>query len=1530
MTQRWLRRLGFALLVAAVVIVGGALALSAAVRAWGPEFTRERVEAALSDALDQPVRVGEVRLRPWRGRLSLSEVVSDGGPDGVALRIPLVNVDAALESLWRRRLVLSITLSDLDVRVARRFDGPGRAAPFPLPDGFAVGPLRVVIGSLRIIRGHALVLEPGRQLGLELRVADAYARPIGGDLDVSLQVQELAIERGGFSVDVDTVGLDARLSADAIQLRRLSWRWRRETVHLQGAVRAPWADAAELAVRVTGAVPFGARDGAGGVARVTAEVTGPLTSPRVKGRVSVTALRTGKMDASLSASVAPDGVARVAMDLREVTLPGSLGGLGPGVGALEATIDRGQVELRRGHVAWRAATLDAAGRIDTAGPLAVTARLAADLRDAGRAMGAGDLGGRASLSAEISGTFSAPELTGRTVVTGLTVGGQSVDPAEASFRFTAASDGAHRWDGTIHAARIGWRPAPIDELLARLTVDGTRLEVVNARARVAMVPVEAASVWEWAGSGRARATLGPATLGTLSLVPATIGLGGTARGQLDATIRQGVLDTIGAIQLERVSVTGLGLGDGTLGVRTRGRALQAELAFPSRALRVEASGPLRPGSTIAAQIALDALALRPLLADLRSPAADHVDGRVSARGELTIPFDDPARARGLLRVQPEGLRLLGEPWTSRGPITIAWQGDRARVDQLRLDGPAGTLTASGALGGPEAETFVVALDNARLPGALTRLGRGAARAEIRLVRSGLEVARLDARWPGLVASATGHVRDGTVALDATADGDLARLPLDGLDGKASLSLRVRGAVDAPQATGRLHAPRVQASGVVLTDVGIPLRFSPNVLSVEDGHALLGTKRISLTGRAAWSGPDTPPASALAREPRLTADVRAPSVPLEALAPLLPAALHGRGDLALAARVEGTPSRWRGGGTLSSATADLAIGPLRQVRVPFTLDESGIDVQELRADLDSVAVRGSATWRWAGSGRTELTLGPAELRNVTRLPPGLAARGSARATLRATVGPSADLEGEALATFDGVSLGGAPLGRGRIDVSVRDRGFRAALDFPEARIGAAARGQMNARHELRAQLDPVRFTLGGDAWNNRAPIEITWSADGVRLANVDLAGGGGGVTARASVTTSGALDARLEGRVPLTMLPTFRPEIEEAGGTLEITARASGTTAAPALTGDGAIHKGSILLRDRPEALRDLEARFTLSNQGLQLREATGTFAGGRVQARGDASLAGWRLGPYRGRVTARGVSPAILDGLSAAWDADLELAGAGAEARLRGDLTLVRGVYTKDLSLIPLLLASRREAAAEEGGSPLRLSLRVRIDDSLAVRTRTVDLRASGRLAVEGTVARPAISGSVTSRDGRVLFRNQDWTVTTASVRFTDPRRIDPYVDVIAECRIREYDVVLHVSGPASKVAVEMTSVPRLARDDLLALVAFGSTRAELRDAPGAALLGEAGRIIARDLLGIDAASAGLRVTSGAASDSPLAPHAWAGEDPTRVDPSRNSPNDRKQKVRIEYRLLDPLFLSSEYDLDGGYGADLILRLRFR
>src|SRR5262249_59138324 len=94
-----------------------------------------------------------------------------------------------------------------------------------------------------------------------------------------------------------------------------------------------------------------------------------------------------------------------------------------------------------------------------------------------------------------------------------------------------------------------------------------------------------------------------------------------------------------------------------------------------------------------------------------------------------------------------------------------------------------------------------------------------------------------------------------------------------------------------------------------------------------------------------------------------------------------------------------------------------------------------------------------------------------------------------------------------------------------------------------------------------------------------------------------------------------------------------------------------------------------------------------------------------------------------------------------------------------------------------------------ERGLPLPLRVLVKLDDNLIVRNRTARLRIGGTLSVEGTTAAPAVLGVIETRDGSVAFRNRRFTVLTASARFLDPRRIDPFIDATANARIPGYEV---------------------------------------------------------------------------------------------------------------------------------------------
>src|SRR5262245_53687032 len=149
-STRRLRYVGYAaaalLGVLALLVVGTWLA----VRAWGPELARERVEAAMTAALGRECRVQYVDVQPWRGRVvigGVSAAALPGEPGPNLITLGRVEASIGVSSLWRRRVVLrSIRLDDVDLAMAAAGGGATlRELPL-LPEVVQAGPVQVELG----------------------------------------------------------------------------------------------------------------------------------------------------------------------------------------------------------------------------------------------------------------------------------------------------------------------------------------------------------------------------------------------------------------------------------------------------------------------------------------------------------------------------------------------------------------------------------------------------------------------------------------------------------------------------------------------------------------------------------------------------------------------------------------------------------------------------------------------------------------------------------------------------------------------------------------------------------------------------------------------------------------------------------------------------------------------------------------------------------------------------------------------------------------------------------------------------------------------------------------------------------------------------------------------------------------------------------------------------------------------------------------------------------------------------------------
>jgi translocation and assembly module TamB len=103
-------------------------------------------------------------------------------------------------------------------------------------------------------------------------------------------------------------------------------------------------------------------------------------------------------------------------------------------------------------------------------------------------------------------------------------------------------------------------------------------------------------------------------------------------------------------------------------------------------------------------------------------------------------------------------------------------------------------------------------------------------------------------------------------------------------------------------------------------------------------------------------------------------------------------------------------------------------------------------------------------------------------------------------------------------------------------------------------------------------------------------------------------------------------------------------------------------------------------------------------------------------------------------------------------------------------------------------------------------------------------MQADANLRLRGTATNPALLGRVNITQGELIFFGNKYTFNQGTISFFNPAKIEPVLNVDLETKARGVDVILTVSGPATKLNVSYRSDPPLQFSDIVALLTTGRT----------------------------------------------------------------------------------------------------------
>jgi translocation and assembly module TamB len=551
----------------------------------------------------------------------------------------------------------------------------------------------------------------------------------------------------------------------------------------------------------------------------------------------------------------------------------------------------------------------------------------------------------------------------------------------------------------------------------------------------------------------------------------------------------------------------------------------------------------------------------------------------------------------------------------------------------------------------------------------------------------------------------------------------------------------------------------------------------------------------------------------------------------------------------------------------------------------------------------------------------------------------------------------------------------------------------------------------AKANARFLLGPTVVSRGGRQLSLRPPhdpmvlaedtltvpaLEMTLDTGGSQGTPGDGFHGGflvSGTVNRVSTDPTFALDVQVN-PVDLAVLPRIVPRVDRAAGTLAGNLHLTGKASSPTISGELHAKGDEIEVHDFPTAITDLSLDVKATGDGLSAKGAA-KVAGGTASFEASAPMRGLEIGAVDAKMALRDVRLAPEAGVSVALDADLGLAfdpaqsSAASLPRVSGDVLIQSLDYTRPVSLNADLasLATRAKRTVVATYDPaldfVTLDLRVRSRAPMVIKNNLVEVQLaidSGTLDVTGTNQRVGLRGALrTLPGGRFHFQASDFDVQHGLLRFDDPTRIAPNVDITAVTEYRRYTdssagaaagantangpaaasaggtrggslwrITLHAFGDADNLRVDMTSEPALSQEDIVLLLTVGMTRAELDQLQASSLgasialnyLGAASgadRAVKKALPIIDDFRFGSAYSTVTGKTEPQLTVGKRLTNDVRASVTAGLSEDRELRSNIEWRLNNRLSVQGSYDnindvsssALGNLGVDLRWRLEF-
>ena len=423
--------------------------------------------------------------------------------------------------------------------------------------------------------------------------------------------------------------------------------------------------------------------------------------------------------------------------------------------------------------------------------------------------------------------------------------------------------------------------------------------------------------------------------------------------------------------------------------------------------------------------------------------------------------------------------------------------------------------------------------------------------------------------------------------------------------------------------------------------------------------------------------------------------------------------------------------------------------------------------------------------------------------------------------------------------------------------------------------------------------------------------------------------------------------RLEGRSSLAPLKLLSKRLEHLAGEAEFTFSILGKWENPDIKGDLTVSNASLGLKGNSLRISSINGSASIEEDKLLVKKLSGKVGGGAINVSGLLQMKGFHVNRFSFESNLNNITAPFAKNSPVNFSGNLFYKGTPEAQGISGDLKIKSAKYRERVDWKSWILKARtaeKPKTALSGVQKAELNISISGDENIYIDNNIARMPVRADFIVRGTVSQPILFGRLESKEGVFYFRNNEFKIIHASADFTDPNRLNPVFDLMAETSIKGYTVKLNLEGQIEHFDLNLSSNPPLEDTDILSLLTIGYIEKESKGIKGGIGTGAATSFLAgtvqevfderlKTVTGLDRIQVGshLSKTTGSVEPQVTVSKRLLG-DKVFVTYSNvfGATTTGEQIFKIEYFLDRKTSLIGVSDERGSVGGDIKFRFEFK